>query len=210
MDRRNLLAGLTTDDLVAQLATRDLVRSDGLVIPSIWSLRTKLGAIPCVDGIPVEIDNDGNVRGLVIRRRTGKFPNKLALVGGVVALNESIESAMFRHFKADLNIDIALPLGWDHPVCMRQYAPQIEGENLKDFCHDPGKHSYASTHLVEIVGDKTKIRFGEKIGGTEAMDVEWHNAHSCPHDDQWSYNMRSTFLEVLEAARLRFISCRLR
>ena len=77
------LKDVPTSDLVRELITRtDLVRDDGLLSPDIWPLRVKLGTIPCVDGVPVKIDNHGNIWGGVIRRQTGRFPNKLALDGG--------------------------------------------------------------------------------------------------------------------------------
>jgi hypothetical protein len=166
----------STLTLATELASRKdlaekLVRKDGLVNPNLWPLRSALGAISCVD-----------------------------VVGGVVALYESMADAMRRHFKTDLNLEIEFPLGPDRPVCMRQYAPQVNGENRKDFCHDPGKHSYAPTHIVRIVGDGSNIRFGEKIGGQEAMGFEWHTAHSCPPESEWGYNMHGTFLVVLEEA----------
>lgn len=200
------LKDASTLELAQELAKRAdlemLVNKDGLVNPDIWNLRSKLGAVGCVDGVAIR-RNGNTAEGGVIRRGTSKFAGKLALVGGVIARYESIEDAMKRHWRADLGFEIDLPLGWDCPVCMRQYAPQVNGENRPEFCHDPGKHSYASTHLVVITnGDGAK--FGTKIGGQEATDFLWFTAENCPPEEEWAYNMRDTFLEVLAAGQYFF------
>jgi ADP-ribose pyrophosphatase YjhB (NUDIX family) len=206
-EHRKTLAGISTAELAQALATRpDLaevcVRSDGMLDSVFWPLRPALGAIACVDGVAVRFNGKKlAVEGGIIRRKTGKFPNKLALVGGVVGKNESIENALRRHFKTDLGLDIDFPLDWDHPVCMRQYAPQVDGINRYQFCWDPGKHSYASTHAVVVTSDPKKIALGSTdYGGQEAGGVEWYRPDNCPDESEWSYNMRGTFLEVLAAA----------
>lgn len=206
-EHRNTLAGISTAELAQVLAKRpDLaevcVRPDGMLDAALWPLRPALGAVACVDGVLVFNDPaHGGIHGGVIRRKTGKFPGKLALVGGVVGKNESIENALRRHFKTDLSLDIGFPLGWDHPVCMRQYAPQVDGINRAQFCWDPGKHSYASTHLVVLAGEY-KPKFGSTdYGGQEAGGIEWFRPDNCPDESEWSYNMRNTFLEVLAKAK---------
>jgi ADP-ribose pyrophosphatase YjhB (NUDIX family) len=194
------LDGTRRKALIQELLTLPLLRPDGLVDPDVWALRVALGAIPCVDGVLVRRAKGGLLGG-VIRRKTGRFPNKLALVGGVVAQHESIETALKRHYKTDLGLDIALPMGWDHPACMRQYAPQKDGANLEGFCHDPGKHSYASTHIVAAQGDVADLTFGTTdLGGQEAMGLEWFHLWSTPEDAEWSYDMRPTFIEVMSKA----------
>lgn len=198
------LSHVSTRDLAEILARRDdlskiLVRDDGLIDPSLWSLRKSLGAVGCVDGVAVK-RIDGVIHGTVIRRNTGKFSGKLALVGGVVALNESIEAALKRHWKVDLNYDVILPMGWSHPVCLRQYAPKVDGVNLPDFCEDFGKHSYASTHLVIIQNSESDLFMGVKVGGQEARGLEWYSSVTCPPTQEWAYDMRPTFLEMIKAA----------
>jgi ADP-ribose pyrophosphatase YjhB (NUDIX family) len=186
--------------LIDELLTLPLLRPDGLVDPEVWKLRTSLGAIPCVDGVLVRKDNYG-LWGGVIRRQTGRFPNKLALVGGVVGYGESIASAMARHYKTDLGLDVTLPLGWDRPVCMRQYAPDKPQDEDHEFCHDPGKHSYASTHIVKPLGDVSKLSFGTTdLGGQEASGLEWYRIWDAPDDSEWSYDMRHTFIAVMSRA----------
>ncbi len=208
------LSGLSTRKLAEVLAKRpDLtatcVNAEGRVDGAIWPLRKDLGPVACVDGIAMQINN-GVVEGGVIRRLTGKFPNKIAYIGGVVPLYVSIEEAMRRHFGTDLGLEITLPLGWDHPMFMRQYAPQEDGHNRSDFCWDPGKHSYASTHLVVITGDPKNITLGStKEGGQEAGGFEWYSAHTCPPKDEWSYDMRDGFIESLDIAAAAVDSGRL-
>lgn len=176
----------------------------GMVEGPIWSIRATLGAVACVDGVAVRLNDKGEVEGGVIRRRTGQFPDKLAYIGGVVGRYESIEAAMRRHWRTDLGLKIELPLGWSHPVCMRQYAPQVDGKNREGFCWDPKKHSYASTHLVVITSDPKNITLGSTAyGGQEASGFEWYTGKNCPPDSEWSYDMRDGFLEVLAVAKSR-------
>lgn len=185
--------------LAAKTAER-LVGPDGLVQGDIWPLRTKLGAIPCVDGVAVRRNAAGEIEGGIIRRRTGKFPGKLALIGGVIARYESIEDALKRHWREDLGLLVYLPTGWSRPVRMQQYAPQVDGRNRLSFLHDPGKHSVASTHLVIIDPKSGPVTFGHKLGGQEAEDFVWLSKETCPGDTEWAYNMRETFLDCLTAA----------
>ncbi|KXK08770.1 MAG: hypothetical protein UZ21_OP11001000322 [Microgenomates bacterium OLB22] len=194
-----------TDVLVRELVGRsDLIRQDGLMDPDKWALRPAIGPVACVDAVAIRIERADDfgwrVVGGVIRRNTGRYAGKLALIGGVVARYESIGDALTRHWHADLGLDIELPLGWDHPVCMRQYAPQLDGRNRPDFCHDPGKHSYASTHIVTLSEDQV-VDFRSKIGGQEAIGFEWYDAITCPPESEWGYDMRQTFLHVLERAQ---------
>ncbi len=199
-----MIENISTRELAVELAKRknlvSLVNCDGSVDPEIYPLRAILGAVGTADSIAVRME-DGKIYGAVIKRKTGRFPNKLALIGGVVYRYEALEDAVKRHWKQDLGLHISLPLGWDHPVCMRQYAPQINGVNRSGFCHDPGKHSYASTHLVIINGDYTKTSFGTKIGGQEASALLWYAEETAPDEGEWSYDMRSTFLELLRTAK---------
>jgi hypothetical protein len=205
------LGDVPTDVLVRELVGRtDLIRPDGLMDPDKWPLRPATGPVACVDAVAISIEQrlytdwkvsgEWRVSGGVIRRNTGRYAGKLALIGGVVARYESIGDALARHWHADLGLEIGLPLGWDHPVCMRQYAPQRDGVNRTDFCHDPGKHSYASTHIVTLPEDYV-VDFKSKIGGQEAIGFEWYDAMTCPPESEWGYDMRQTFLHVLERAQ---------
>lgn len=207
-DLADRLVGYSTRQLAEILAQRSdldqLVQPDGRVSGAVWPLRTKLGAVPCVDGVIVKQDpKTGQLLGGVIRRRTGRFPGKLAIVGGVVGLYQSIEDALKFHYKSDLGIDVELPLGWAHPVCMRQYAPQMDGRNRNGFSHDPGKHSYASTHIVTYAGTHDQqVVFGVKSGDNqaEASGLEWYSLDTLPIEGEWSYDMSHTFVEVMLAA----------
>lgn len=195
------LSHVSTRDLARELAARPdlgaIVRQDGLLDSDVWPLRPKLGPVSCVDGVAIRRNEKGRLEGGIIRRGTGKFAGKLAFIGGVVALFETIEAALRRHWRTDLGIEIDLPLGWDHPVCMRQYAPG----DRPGFLPDPGKHSYASTHLV--FRDSGAETFGTGIGGQEATGFEWYSRVNCPAEEEWAYGMRSTFLDVLAGAEYR-------
>ena len=200
------LSSISTRYLAEELAKRpDLaeacVRPDGMVDPAIWPIRTALGAIPCVDGIAVRMNQDGWVEGGTIRRRTGKFPGKLAYIGGVVGKFESVEAAMRRHWRTDLGLEIELPMGWQHPVVHRQYASQVDGKNRPDFSWDPGKHSFAPLYMVVITSDPNNITLGStSYGGQEASGFEWYTAERCPPESEWSYDQREGFLQVVAKA----------
>lgn len=200
------LSGATTLELAEALAQRSdlnvLVRPDGMLNTSIWPLRPALGAVACVDSIGIRKNTSQQIEGGVIRRLTGKFPRKLALVGGVIGLFESVQDAIQRHWQTDLGLEISLPLGWNHPICLAQYASRIESRNRPDFCWDPGKHSYASTHLVKIKSNLNEIRCGTtEYGGQEAAGLEWYQTNNCPPKEEWSYDMQNIFLRALATAK---------
>lgn len=202
------LSNIPTLELAKILATRadldTIVREDGMLDGNIWPLRPKLGAVACVDGVALRFNvrSGGHFEGGVIRRKTGKFPNKLAYIGGVVGKNEAAEAALKRHWRTDLGLEIELPMGWQHPVVLNQYSPQVEGKNRPDFMHDPGKHSFAPLYMVFITSDSNKISLGStEYGGQEASGFEWYTPQNCPPESEWSYDQRDGFLAVLEHFR---------
>ncbi len=202
------LTKVTTRTLAEALAARadldSVVRSDGMLDGVIWPLRPRLGAVACIDGVAVRYHGDAfAVEGGCIRRKSGKFSNKLAYIGGVIGKNESAEAALKRHWRTDLGLEIELPMGWQHPVLLNQYAPQIDGENRPGFLWDPGKHSFAPLYLVIITSDPKNIALGStEYGGQEAAGFEWYSAENCPPETEWSYNQREGFLAVIEQADL--------
>jgi len=194
---------ISTLKLARELSSRpdlgSLLRLDGLLSDSaILPLRTKLSAVVCVDSIAVRRNEDNSIAGGVIRRGTGKCRGRLAFIGGTVGLYEPLESAIKRHWQTDLGLEVEIPLGWKYPVCMAQYAPQVNGKNRPEFDNDPTKHSVASTHLVYI--KKGEVTFGVGIGGQEATEFVWHTIADCPLEEEWAYTMRDTFIELLTRA----------
>ena len=196
------LKSYSTEDLILELRSRTLINEDGLVAPEVYTLLTSLGARPCVDGVALRRNEAGELEGSVIRRKSGKFPGKLALVGGNIALKESIEHALRRHYRTDLGVEIEFPIGWDQCAYLAQYAPKQDGANLPAFSEDPTKHSVASTHIVRITSDLNSLVFGKTTyGGQEAMGLEWYTLKDVPPEGDWSYNMRDLFIKVLTKAQ---------
>lgn len=188
---------VSTLELARVLAVRPdletLLREDGLLPKAIWSLRKSLGVVACADSFAVR-RKDGVWEGGVIRRGTGPYAGKLALIGGVVALGETVEEALRRHWRTDLGVEITLPIGWRTPLEIAQYAPKVNGSNRPDFGDEPTKHALASTHLVEIVGgDSARLHFGENDGGQEACDLCWFSLENIPAYEEWGYDMGPVF-----------------
>jgi ADP-ribose pyrophosphatase YjhB (NUDIX family) len=179
------------------LLRHPLVRPDGLLDPEVYKLRAAIGAISCVDGVLIRRTAIG-LEGGVIRRGTGRFAGKLALVGGVVALYENARDAIRRHYRDDLGFDVEPATEW----CLsRDYAPQQEGENRPGFCHDPGKHSAAKTFIMKAQGDVDNPVFGKTLlGGQEATRFEWFHPTNTPEPEHWAYDMHPTFIEVMRMA----------
>lgn len=182
---------ISTDDLALVLAQRpDIRKSDGLVRPAVWQCRAAMGAIPCVDGIVVRKSPIGSyVEGGLIRRATGKFAGKLCLIGGAVAHGESIEHAMRRHFLTDLGVKIGFLTSWRTPIMNQYYPVGPDGNPPTDFSEDPGKHSYASTHLVLLATPTGEIQFGASDYGVEASGFEWVSLDNFPDEDRFAYRM---------------------
>ena len=197
------LSTISTRQLAVELAKRPdlptLVRPDGLLDPEIWPIRPALGAITCVDSIAVK-RRHSCVYGAVIRRNTGKFSSRLAFIGGVVAKYESYDKAVERHWRDDLNLRVNLLTRWKYPLCAQQYAPQIDLVNQLGFCEDPGKHATAINYAV-LIENEHELRFGTKIGGQEACALEWHSEETCPPEEEWGYNARTPFLELLNRVK---------
>lgn len=198
------LSRIATKEIVRELLHRpDLRKPDGLLEPELFKLREALGAIPCVDAIPVRRRN-GVVEGAVIRRGTGEYKRRLALVGGVIAYGESVEAALRRHFHDDLGLAISFPEGqtWHRPVRVVQYAPYDTSGNVLDgFRHDPTRHAVALTYLVTL--ESEEVRLGTTIYGQEAEEMLWFSRESCPVPEDFGYLLRDVFLDCLaEAERL--------
>lgn len=204
-----MLSSVSTRALAEELAGRTdldtLLREDGLLPGTIWPLRKSLGVIACTDSFAVRKTCKG-LEGGVIRRGTGPYAGKFALIGGVVAFGETIEDAIRRHWRTDLGVEIVLPFGWRTPIEIAQYAPQVHGVNRPEFGDEPTKHAVASTHLVEIVGgDSAVIQYGENDGGQEARELCWFSLENIPANEEWGYDMGSVFRRCMALAYLMII-----
>lgn len=197
------LSRVATKELVRELLHRpDLRRLDGLLEPEIFSLRENLGAIPCVDGIPIR-RREGILEGAVIRRGTGAYKGKYAFVGGVIAYGESVEAALRRHFRDDLGIAINFldQQTWHRPARVVQYAPYVaSGTVPRDFHHEPTRHAVALTYLVML--ESEDIRFGTTAYGQEAEELVWFSTATCPSPEDFGYLLRDVFLDCLAEAEL--------
>lgn len=106
--------------------------------------------IICVDIIPVKQVNKVCKIGLIIRA-TGNEAGKLAILGGRIALNETIPEAISRHLLKDLdihNFDFYQSNNTQKPFYVQQYF--IGSESKKPYGFDPTKHAIALTYLVTI------------------------------------------------------------
>ena len=111
---------------------------------------TKSIPIVCVDILPVK-----KVRGVwqigVIKRSTGKESGKLAILGGRIALRESIVDSIKRHLLKDLRVSnfIFYKTNTDsNPFYVQQYF--MGSDSSKPYGFDPTKHAIALTYLVTI------------------------------------------------------------
>lgn len=188
---------ISTEELAQELIRRaDIVQSNGLLSPDVFSLRAKLGPIICTDGIPVRM-HEGVLQGGLIRRNTGEYRGTLCIIGGTVALGETVDAALRRHFQTDIGKEISFldPAGVKRPHAIYQYYGK---EGTKAFLPEPTKHAIALTYLVSIPdGD---FIFSSSEYGQEASAFEWHSAESCPADEEFGYQMREVFLECINKA----------
>lgn len=188
---------IPTEELARELIRRaDLVQPNGLLSPDVFSLRAKLGPIICTDGIPVRM-HEGILQGGLIRRNTGAYRGKLCIIGGTVALGETLDAALRRHFQTDIgkNFIFLDPLGIKRPHAVYQYYGEGHTE---PFLPEPTKHAIALTYLVSI--EDGNFIFGSSEYGQEASAFEWHSAESCPAAKEFGYQMRNVFLECISGA----------
>lgn len=198
------IAEFSTEDLARELVTRpDILRPDGLCNPAVWALRKALGKIVCVDSTAFRFcAHNKFLEVLGIRRKTGPYPSKLCLVGGVIAREESIEEAVRRHWRTDLGCEITLVTPWYQPVCVHQDMPPApDGSVRPDFNPEPTKWNIGVVHIVRIVGNQ-EFQFGStELGGQEAYGVEWLSLNTLPGESEFAYGFRGIFQCCLEYLR---------
>ncbi len=123
----------------------------GYVSDELYSQVTATFPVICVDVIPFDAATN---RIGVITRATGQEAGGLAMIGGRIQKDESVEKAIKRHLLNDLQIkDFSFYTGNTaaRPFYVQQYfhgnAPKGE---LKGY--DPSKHSIGLTYIIEIKG----------------------------------------------------------
>jgi hypothetical protein len=192
MELQNIFA-MSTDEIAAHLATRtDLVKPNGLVSKDVYLLRTKLGPIACTDSFGVYMGENGPEI-LAIIRNTDEFAGKICAIGGGVALYESLEDAVKRHWKDDLGYTVE-GLDWRHPVMMNQFKPGGTGE----FYSDAKKHSLATAFVVSI-DDKSSLKVGATEYGQEASGYVWLTKENFPGPDDFAYGFYSFCKAILDS-----------
>lgn len=106
--------------------------------------------IICVDILPVKkVNKDWKIG--IIKRSTGKEAGKLAILGGRIALNETIPEAINRHLLKDLKVykfNFYQINNTQKPFYVQQYF--LGSESRKPYGFDPTKHAIALTYLVTI------------------------------------------------------------
>ncbi len=203
------LSDISTLDLMKILSQRDditqtCLNAEGRTNGSeVFTVRKKLGAITCSDLVPVFQDDDGTIWGGCITRGDAGNPfyGKYAYIGGIIGYGKTMDYTMRYHAKIDLDLNVELPLGWDHPVRMNQYFPMDADGNVPEgFLPEWDKHSVAPLHLAFITGDASNPKFGNKSGKQEVLGFEIFNRYNCPTPSEWAYGQRAGFIEVLDKA----------
>jgi hypothetical protein len=191
MEFENIFS-MTTEAIAAYLATRkDLVNGKGLVSREVYLLRTKLGPIACTDSFGVYQGINGPEI-LAIIRNTDEFAGKICAIGGGIALYESLEDAVKRHWKDDLGYKVE-SLDWRHPVMMNQFKPGGTGE----FYSDAKKHSLATAFVVNI-DDKSSLKVGATDYGQEAMGYVWLTKDNFPKREDFAYGFYDFCKAILD------------
>lgn len=197
----------STDALARELAQRPDLFDEGGFLKSqeLFRLRCKLGAVVCVDSIPVRSGNDGWVEAMAVRRKTGPYAGKLCLVGGIVKKGMSLEESVREHFRTDLGAEIDFLTPWDHPVTMHQDMPPGTGGILKkDFSPDPTKdHNVVPVYLVKLRGEQ--FVFGvTRHGGQEVGNIQWFSLENMPNPEEFGYGHDQVFFRGLLRAQQIF------
>ncbi len=194
---------ISTEELALELRKRsDLFNESGFLTTSeLYNLRCKLGAVICVDSVPIRktiYEYCSLVEVMAIRRKTGPFAGKLCLVGGIIKKGSSVEESVRQHFRIDLGAEIDFITPWDSPVCLHQdMRPFPDGSLKKDFASDPTKdHVIAPVYLVKL--RKENFSFGATPhGGQEVADVVWFSLDNMPPAEEFGYNHDIVFRKCL-------------
>ena len=136
--------------------------------------KTIVNSIPvvCVDIIPVRQIGEVWCIG-IIKRSTGSEYGKFAILGGRIALNETIPEAINRHLIKDIGIhkfSFYRSNNVQKPFYVQQY---LLGKTSKEpYGFDPTKHAIALTYLVTMNDTP--------IPANEASEFRWITKHQIP------------------------------
>ena len=200
-DREHMLKTYSTDELARELILRTDLFDGRHLKRTLYDLFVELGVVTCVDGIAVR-KIDGKVELMTVVRNTGPFKGKLCSVGGRILLEESVESALRRHFKTDIGSDIEMLTPWDRPVLFHQFMrPKSDGTVLPDFGVEPQKrHAISIIYLVKL--SDTPMEFGQtSSGGQEASGVRWFSKDDLPEDGEFGYGQEVYYKKCFELAK---------
>lgn len=164
-----------------QVLEQGIADSSGHLSNAAYELVTDLVPITTVDMIPVDI-SEGSTRLGAIVRATGQEAGKLALIGGRILKNETIDSAIGRHLLTTIgNSDFNLISGneIDRPFLVVQYKHATSSNN--EF--DPTKHSVAMTYLISIPEPELSLV------GNEASSFEWINTDRLPANGAFNQHL---------------------
>lgn len=137
--------------------------------------------IICTDIIPVR-EKNGVLQIGVIKRATGKESGKFAILGGRVALNETITEAIERHLFQDLSINRFSYFNRNsdsQPFYVQQYFRGTKSTPPYGF--DPSKHSITPTYLITITDTPTPKN--------EASEFKWITKQQIPNLTAYNQNI---------------------
>jgi len=157
----------------------------GYVSDELYSQVTATFPIICVDVIPFDAKTN---RIGIITRATGKEAGNLALIGGRIQKNESIQEAINRHLVNDLQVNEFTFYSGNtatRPFYVQQYFHRDTAENGSDG-YDPSKHSIGLNYIINI--DETPI------AKAEAANFLWINESEVP--EQGAFNQGTVMREA--------------
>ncbi len=201
------------DTLLNEILRRkdELLTAEGWLPQKSFALADTLGIRVCVDGVPARVNEAGDVELMAIRRNTGPYAGKLALIGGGVGrveengewAPESIEEALRRHFEVDLGFDIEPVGSWQSPAYIAQDMRPIDGEVRPGFTPNPNsRHLVAIRYLVQLNSGRDAPVFGiTELGGQEASGVEWLSEKTMPDPTEFGYGHHETYRVMFPIAR---------
>lgn len=150
----------------------------GYVSDELYLKITDSVPIVCVDLVPYDAQSK---KIGVITRATGSQAGKLALIGGRVKKNESIDQAIQRHLSTDLDItDFSFYKNNSviRPFYVQQYYHgEYPGKGFAAF--DPTKHAIALSYIIIISGNP--------IAKLEASEFHWIDASELPKSSAFNH-----------------------
>lgn len=175
------LKSYSVDQLIEELESRGITTQEGLIKPEIYKLVTDLVPISCVDIIPVRTINDSFAVGVIVRK-TGHEAGKIAIIGGGIRKDESIDRAIMRHLNKDLQINnydlYESHKNSNQPFFVQQYFHKTKSQ---DTGYDPTKHAIALNYLI-IISEEPKPK-------NEANKFLWIKEGKIPKETAFNHGI---------------------